>query len=414
MKRVLLVAFSVALLSGCRQEPETAGRTVIRYLAEPDVGGFKAEIIRRFEAENPDISVEMVEGPAATNTREDMYAAAFMAEDDGYDMVWMDVAWVPKFAAQGWLRPLDASFTQEMQALFLPGDVEGSRVQGKIYRFPVQSDGGMLYYRKDLLAAQGIPAPKTWAELLAAAKRLQRPPELWGFVFQGKQYEGLTCVYLELLWGNGGDVISKAGELLIDRPEAIEALRWLVDAVHKDKIAPPGVLTFQEEEARQMFQEGRAVFMRNWPYAWALGQKKDSPVRGKIGIVPMVGSGGRRAATLGGWGYAISAYSRNPEAAWKFLEFNGRPENQKLAFEKGGILPARKSLYSDPAILKRAPHMKQMGEVLARARPRPTHASYARLSDIIQLHLSAALSLQETPEQALSAAASEMRAFLAR
>ncbi|MEK7288084.1 MAG: extracellular solute-binding protein, partial [Elusimicrobiota bacterium] len=169
--------------------------TVVRYLANPDVGGFSKEIIKDFEAKNSDIRVEMVEGPSATNTREDMYAASFMAKEETYDLVYMDVAWLPKFAAQGWLSPLDDLFAKEDQDEFLPGDIAGSRYQGRIYRLPIQSDGGMLYYRKDLLAAKGIEPPATWDELVAAAKKIQSPPELCGLVFQGKQYEGLVCVF---------------------------------------------------------------------------------------------------------------------------------------------------------------------------------------------------------------------------
>lgn len=402
-----------AALAACGPS-SSDGRTVVRFLANPDVGGFAKEIIRRFEQENPSIKIEMVEGPSAPNTREDMYAAAFMAKDDSYDLVYMDVVWVPKFAAQGWLRPLDDFFPPAEQKKFLPGDVAGSKYGGKIYRYPIQSDGGMLYYRKDLLEQAGLKPPQTWAELVAAAKKLQSPPELWGFVFQGKQYEGLVCAFLEMVWGNGGDLLAPDGEVLIDRPEAVEALQSLVDAVRKDRIAPEGVLTFQEEEARHMFQEGKAVFMRNWPYAWNLVQADKSAVRGKVGILPMVRGKGKNAATLGGWGYGISAFSKNPQAAWKFIEFNGRPEIQKLAFFQGGIVPTRRSLFEDAEVLKGSPHMKDWGKVLALARPRPVHPGYARVSDILQVRVSAALSGLETPAAALRAAADEIRAALAK
>ena len=414
-KLKMLLAFSLALLpaAGCKKSSSASGKTVIRYLANPDVGGFAKEIIKQFEAAYPDLEVEMVEGPSSPNTREDMYAQSFMSKEDTYDLVYMDVVWMPKFAAQGWLKPLDEQFTADLQKDFLAGDIEGSKYQGKTYRLPIQSDGGMLYYRKDLLESKGLKPPQTWDELLAAAKALQKPPELWGFVFQGKQYEGLVCDFLELVWGNGGTLVDAAGEVQIDKPQAVQALQWMVDAVHKDKIAPEGVLTLQEEEARHMFQEGKAVFMRNWPYAWNLLQGDKSPVKGKVGILPMVhGKLGKSAATLGGWGYGISAYSKHPDAAWKFVEFNGRPEIQKLAFLKGGIIPTRKALFADPDVLKVSPHMKQWGVVLSGAHPRPVHPSWARMSDVLQLHVSAALSKQETAQAALAAAAAEIRIVL--
>ena len=413
IRRISPLLLSVLLAACGRSEPDD-GKVHVRYLASPDVGGFSKVIIERFERAHPDIKVDMVEGPAAGDARENMYSTAFMGKEDSYDLAYVDVAWVPKFAAQGWLRPLDELIGPETLAAFLPGDLEGSRYEGKLYRLPVQSDGGMLYYRKDLLAAKGIPVPRTWEELVAAAKRT-RTPAITGFVFQGKQYEGLVCGFLELVWGFGGDLLDPSGVVRIDEAPAVAALTALVDGIYSDKIIPQSVLTYQEEETRNVFQEGRAVFMRNWPYAWNLMQKEGSPVRGKIGIVSMVsGPGGRSAATLGGWGFAISAYSRHPREAFQVAEFFASADSQKLAFLKGGILPSRKALYADPEVLKAAPHMKDLGRVLAGARPRPMHPRWPRMSDALQMHVSAALSRQETPEEALKAAAIEIRAAASR
>lgn len=412
---VAAAALALGTAAGCKKSSRATGAVVLRYLAAPDVGGSSKEIIRRFEALNPDIRVEMVEGPAASNTREDMYATAFMAGEGAYDMAYMDVVWMPKFAAQGWLRPLDDWFPPELRRDFLPGDIEGSQYQGKTYRVPIQADGGVLYYRKDLLDAKGLEPPKTWAGLVAVSKKLQSPPGLWGFVFQGKQYEGLVCDFLEMVWGHGGSMVDADGTVRIDERPAIEALRALVDAVRKDRISPESVLTYQEEETRHTFQEGGAVFMRNWPYAWNLMQQENSPVRGKIGILPMVrGPGGMNAAALGGWGFGISAASRHPEAAWRFIRFTAEPEQQKLAFLRGGIVPTRRALFQDPDVLRAAPHFKDIGRVLEGARPRPVRPDYARLSDMVQVHVSAALAGQEEPEAALRAAARELRAVLKR
>jgi len=414
MLRRLVLVLLAAVLSACgRSEPDD-GMIHIRYLASPDVGGFSKVIIERFERAHPGLKVDMIEGPAAGDARENMYSTAFMGEEDSYDLAYVDVAWVPKFAAQGWLLPLDALMPAAELDNFLPGDVTGSRYQGKLYRVPIQSDGGMLYYRKDLLAEKNIPVPRTWEELVSAAKKT-RTSSIAGFVFQGKQYEGLVCGFLELVWGFGGDLLDSSGNVRIEEPPAVAALSALVDAIHVDGIVPQSVLTYQEEETRNVFQEGRAVFMRNWPYAWNLMQQEGSPVRGKIGIVPMVaGPGGKPAATLGGWGFAVSAYSRHPQEAYAVAEFFASAESQKLAFFKGGILPSRRALYSDPDVLKAAPHMKDLGRVLAYARPRPTHPRWPRMSDALQMHVSAALSRQEEPAEALRAAAVEIRAAARR
>lgn len=414
MLRRFALVLVAALTAACgRSEPDD-GKIHIRYLANPDVGGFSKVIIERFEKANPGIKVDMIEGPASSDARENMYSTAFMAQDDAYDLVYMDIAWLPKFAAAGWLRPLDDKFTPRMQAEFLAGDIEGSKYEGRLYRVPVQSDGGLLYYRKDLLAAKGLAVPRTWAELVAAAKATQTK-DVAGFVFQGKQYEGLVCAFLEVVWGFSGDLLDASGNVVIDGPGAVAALTALVDGIYKDKVIPQAVLTYQEEEARNAFQEGRAVFMRNWPYAWNLMQGENSPVRGKVGIVPMVaGPGGRPAATLGGWGFALSAFSKRPDEAWKLAEFFAREESQKLAYFQGGILPTRKSLFSDKDVLKASPQIRDLYAVLSVTRPRAAHPRWPRISDALQMHVSAALSRQEEPAAALQAAAAEIRAATAR
>lgn len=413
MRRALSFAGAALLLAGCGGPSGSGDRTVIRYLLGPDIGGAHRENIARFERLNPDIEVELVEGPSSTDERERMYAASFAGEESAYDLVYADVIWVPRFAAEGWLRPLDPWFTAKERKRFLPGDMAGSCYKGKIYRVPVQTGAGMLYYRKDLLRKHGIEPPRTWAELAAAAKRIQRPPELWGFVWQGKGYEGLVCDYLELLWGNGGRVLDVRGGVRVDEPPAVEALSWLVDAVHAHRISPPEVLGFEEEDARRVFQEGGAVFMRNWPYVWNLMNEEGSPVRDKVGIVPMVsgGRGRKGAAVLGGWGFGISSFSENPEAAWRFAQFMAAPESQKVGYLRAGIIPSRKLLYRDPDVIAKSPHYKMLYEVVSAARPRPVHPSYSRMSGILQTHLSAALSKKETPERALKAAADEIRSL---
>jgi multiple sugar transport system substrate-binding protein len=414
MSRRLALALLCALLVGCgRTEPDD-GKLHIRYLSNPDVGGFSKVIIERFEKANPGIKVDMIEGPSSGDARENMYSTAFMAKDDAYDLVYMDIAWLPKFAANGWLRPLDDLFTPKTQVEFLAGDIEGSRYAGKLYRVPIQSDGGLLYYRKDLLAAKGIPVPRTWEQLVAAAKATQTA-DIVGFVFQGKQYEGLVCGFMEFVWGFGGDLLDADGGVVIDRPEAVAALAALVDGIYKDKVIPQSVLTYQEEEARNTFQEGRAVFMRNWPYAWNLMQAEKSPVRGKVGIVPMVaGPGGRPAATLGGWGFGISSFSKHPEEAYKLAEFFANAESQKLAYFQGGILPTRKALFKDKDVLKASPQIADLYAVLSVTRPRAAHPRWPRISDALQMHVSAALSRQEEPAEALKAAAVEIRAATVR
>ena len=364
-------------------------------LMEPDGTGGWRELANRFNASHPEVPVRLVEGPPATDTREDMYSTAFLAGRNGYDVVYCDVVWVPKFAAAGWLMDLSGRLSARDRADFLKADLDGGTYQGKLYRIPAFTDAGVLYYRSDLVRNP----PETFDELRAAASSL-RSEDMWGYVWQGKQYEGLITNYLEILWGYGGDWITPDRKVGLDSSEALEALLFLKSAI--GNYSPPGVTSYSEEEARNIFQNGRSAFLRNWFYVWSLANTKDSKVQGRIGFVPMVHAPGQRgAASLGGWGFAISKLTPHPEAAWSFVEFLSAPEQLRVLQDKMGRVPSRRSMVPE--------HFRK---IVADARPRPPIPEYALASDILQRWLSSALSGDSDPRQALHAAAQETRALL--
>ena len=362
---------------------------------EPDGTGVWRDIIGRFNEAHPGTAVRLVEGPPSTDTREDMYSTAFLAGSSGYDIVYCDVIWVPKFAAAGWLLDLTERLTAADRDDFLPADLEAGTYNGRLYRVPAFTDAGLLYYRSDLVQRP----PQTFQDLLNAASQFQSGDRV-GYVWQGKQYEGLVTNYLEVLWGYGGEWITSDRRVLLDSPPAIEALRFLQSSI--GTIAPRGVITYTEEETRNLFQNGRSVFLRNWFYVWPLANQPDSKVKGSVAFVPMVhGPEGMPSATLGGWGFAVSRFSPNADAAWEFVQFAARPEQLRKLYSKAGRIPARKSLV--PA---------EFQEIVRNARARPRIPEYARVSDILQRWLSAALAGIASPEEALRNAARETRAVL--
>jgi len=376
---------------------------------------FWRPIVERFAQGHPGARVELVEGPESTDLREDLYTASLLARDPTFDLVYMDVTWAAKFAAAGWLRPLDGWFTPAESESLLPAALTAGRHAGRLYRIPVRTDVGVLYFRRDLLEAAGLPAPETLDQLFVTAKALQSAPSRWGFVWQGKQYEGLVCNYLELLSGCGGFWVDpRTGAVGLDRPEARRALEFMVRCLAPDGISPPGATTYQEEESRRLFQDGRAVFLRNWPYVWSLAQTEDSPVKGRIDVSSMVHEPGcPGGSTLGGWGLGISSYSRNPELAADLVRIVISLEGQRWLCAGTGFAPARIEAYRDSALLAANPFLARIGAFHAHALVRPPIARYDMASDILQRHLSAALTGSETVPGALAAAAEETRRVLA-
>ena len=389
---VLVIAglFALSVRAPDRQDSD------LSMLMEPDGTGVWRDLISRFQDLHPGIRVRLIEGPPATNTREDMYSTSFLSGSVAYDVVYCDVIWVPKFAAAGWLLDLTGRLSPEDVADYLPADFRAGSYRDRLYRIPAFTDAGVLYYRKDLVPHP----PQTFDDLVLLSKQHMTNDRV-GWLWQGKQYEGLVTVYLEILWGFGGDWINaETREVLIDRPEALQALEFLKGTI--DTISPPAVTTYAEEETRSLFQNGRSVFLRNWPYVWTLMKESPLRVENRVGVAPMVRAPGRdSAATLGGWGFAISRFTRNPDAAWEFVKFLTQREQLRQVQSRMGVIPARRSLVPP-----------EFASIFESARMRPPIPEYAQASDILQRWLSSALTGRIDPDDALREAARETRSLL--
>lgn len=405
----LLVSF------GCGPGGEAPLRDQLSFIVLASERALWAPVVESFGKAHG-VRVEMVEGPNATDLRENMYTTSLLAGDDSLDVVYMDVTWTPKFAAAGWLLPLDDVFRPEELSALLPRALDAGRYRGHLYRIPVRTDVGLLYYRRDLLEEAGIPPPETFEDLTAAARRLQSPPDRWGFVWQGSQYEGLTCVFLEILCGAGGFWVDPESlEVGLDRSEAVTALEFLRRSRLVDAISPPGVTSLKEDDSRRVFQDGHAVFLLNWPYVWRLAQARDSPVAGKIGVSAVPHAPDRPGAgTLGGWGFGISRFSRNPSLAAQFIREVVSLEAQRALCLASGYAPARAEAYRDPQLLAANPLLPRILELHGHAVMRPPIPRYALASDILQRHVSACLAGLVTSQRALTSAAKETRLLLGR
>jgi len=335
-------------------------------------------IKQRFESETPH-KVEFIELPNSSDEKLGLFQQVFAAKDsDAVDLFQADTVWMGLLDK----HMLDLTpYVKDMEKDFFAPAWQNDIVDGKIKAVPAFLDAGMMYYRKDLLEKYGEQPPETWEALTRIANKIQQAEReagndgFWGFVFQGKAYEGLTCDALEWIASyNGGTIVEPDGSISINNPQAARALNMAASWV--DTIAPKGVMGYMEEESRAVFQNGDALFMRNWPYAYLLAQGDNSPVKGKVGVMPIPkgGEDGHNAATLGGWQWAISAYSDNQEAAVQLLKIVTDADSQKQQFMLNGTSPSRVALYEDPEIQAKAPHLAEFKAVFASAVPRPASA----------------------------------------
>ena len=315
-----------------------------------------------------------------------LFRQMFAAKSTDLDVINVDVVW------PGVLKDhlLDLKpYSKGAEKEHFPSIVANNTVNGKLLAMPWFTDAGLLFYRKDLVEKYGAKAPTTWEDLAATAKKIQDGEraagnaDFQGFVFQAKAYEGLTCDAVEWLTSfGGGNIVDAAGNITVNNPNAVKALSTAASWV--GSIAPQGVLNYGEEDARGVFQNGNAAFMRNWPYAWSLGNGADSKIKDKIGVAPLPkgGANGKNAATLGGWQLAVSKYSKNPAAAASLVMYMTSAEVQKDRAIRGSYNPTIPALYKDKAVLDANPFFGSLYDVFTSAVPRPSTATGLKYPEV--------------------------------
>jgi len=333
------------------------------------------EIAEMYMDENPNVVVNIFDSPDAATDRLGLYLQFLESKSSEVDVYQIDVIWPGDLAAH--LVDLNEYGAEAVADDHFAPIVENNTVDGKLVAIPWFTDAGLLYYRSDLLEKYDLDVPATWDELEASAKIIQEGeradnPDFWGYVWQGNAYEGLTCDAIEWLDSNGGGtVINKDKEITVFNEKAIEIVDQAASWV--GTISPEGVTSFQEEEARNMFQGGNAAFMRNWPYAYSLGNSDDSVIKGKFDVSPLPsGDSGSGAAALGGWQLAVSKYSENPEIAADVALYFANEKSQKMRAIVGSYNPTIKSLYEDEDVLEASPFFGSLYDVFVNATPRPS------------------------------------------
>ncbi|MEX8520537.1 MAG: ABC transporter substrate-binding protein [Leptothrix sp. (in: b-proteobacteria)] len=333
-------------------------------------------------------TVKMYTPPASTTDNLALLRQQFAAKSSDLDVIMIDVVWPG--VIKDHLVDLK-KYSKGVEKEHFPAIVANNTVDGKLLGMPWFTDAGLLFYRKDLLAKYKLSVPQTWDDLSAAAKKIQEgeratDKDFQGFVFQAKAYEGLTCDALE--WVNsygGGTIVDGKGNITINNAQAAKALDTVASWI--GTIAPQGVLNYGEEDARGVWQNGHSAFMRNWPYAWSLGQAADSPIKDKIGVAALpagTGPGAKKSATLGGWQLAVNKYSKNIDAAASLAMYMTSAEIQKKRAVGGSYNPTIPALYKDADVAKANPFMVELLDVFTNAAARPATATGLKYPEVSQ------------------------------
>lgn len=403
LRRALPIFFMLLLASAA--QAETTLRAYVGGQQRPDL---MRALFAEYMMANPGVNVKLEVGGASSDLHQKYLNMVLTARDSTLDVFLIDVIRPAQFAGAQWAEPLDAYLGDEREAVmsrFLPAYREADTVNGKIYALPALADSLFLYYRKDLLQKYGLPVPTTWPELAATAKKIMQAennPQLQGLSFQGKAVEGAVCTFLLPYWSQGGEIISD-GKMAFDRRKAEAGLNMWQGMV-RDGIAKANVSEVSTDDTRKEFQAGRVIFAVSWGYAWNHFESGiDTKVANKVAVVKLPAMpGGKSVSCMGGWNWAVSAFSKNKLAAVKLVRWLSSPEVSKQLAIKGSFHPVYPALYTDADVVAAVPWFADALPVVESARARPVSAAYKMISDALRINTNTVMAGVKTPNEALS------------
>ena len=380
------------------------GRGPITYVAGADNTGTVQAVLDRWNRLHPEERATFVQLPTDPDAQRQQMIQNAATRSDAFTVLSLDVVWNSEFAAHRWVDRLPEDRFPLGQ--MLKPIVATGRYRGGLYSVPASSDGGMLYYRTDLLKQAGIGQPPvTWAELKADCAKVRELPAAKGmscYAGQFQKYEGLTVNFAEAVNSAGGVITDAQGRPHLDSPAARKGLDFLAGAF-KDGTIPKEAATYQEEDARRAFQSGKLVFERQWPYMYPLAAKRDgsSRVAGRFAVAPLPGLDGPGASSLGGHNLALSASAKNKATALDFIRFFTSRETQRFTLAYAPAAPTYRSLYQDPRLVRRYPYLPTLQRSILHAVPRPRVFGYGDVTAAVQREAFAAITGAESSASAL-------------
>ena len=394
------------------------------------------ELVNRFNQDNEDgITVEFQQASEISDEYFQNLVSDFKSGGGDADVIAGDVVWAAEFAQNGWIEDLSrrmySDYSPQVPDAFLDAPLSTVSFQNKLWGVPWFTDAGLLYYRRDLLDEAGLgQPPTTWDGLKDIAGQVkQQAGTQYGLVFQGAEYEGGVVNGAEFIWNSGGDILtgnigtSQPGTPLvlspnfvaIDSPDAIQGLQTERSMI-EDDMAPSDVAEFREKQCYEAFLNGDAVFMRGWPFMYALAEGDSFQVnQDQIGVaaLPVASEGDQSWSCLGGWNMHINAASSKQDAAWEFIKFMTAPEQQKFRAREGSFLPTLTSLYDDQEVLNNAPIIEQSRDIVTNnTRSRPVTPYYSDISSRLSGGFHDSLTGETDPEQVVQDLTDEMQSII--
>ncbi|KOU12811.1 MULTISPECIES: ABC transporter substrate-binding protein [Streptomyces] len=412
-RALLVVAVVLAGYTGLGVRPDVGtasdARGPLTLVTAGDLTDYLGPLLDDWNASRPEERVTLVELPDSADETRAQMISELRSGRDRFDVLNIDVAWTSEFAAAGWISPLERDrFPLDA---FLRPVVDTATFDGRLYAVPYVTNAGLLYYRKDILDEAGEQPPRTWSELARQARTIAPRYGLDGYAGQFLPYEGLTVNVTEAVHSAGGSILRDDGaRVTVDSAGARAGLRFLADGVREGWISRDA-LGYKEEESRKAFQDGRLLFLRNWPYVYADASAQGSKVAGRFGAVPLPGADGPGTSVLGGSNLAVSSHARHPASAADLISYLTSERVQRRVLTEGSLPPVRAALYEDPELVRAYPYLPTLRESVLSAVPRPKSPRYDQVSLAVQAVGQDVMALRQTPDEAVARLARELGAI---
>lgn len=345
--------------------------TVIKWATQADTTPATQVLIDEFNKSQSSYKVEWVQMTNDSGQMHDQLLTSLSAKSSEYDVISMDVVWAGEFAAAGFINPIDMDMYKAglKKTLYNAGSMSAGNYAGKQYSLPLFPDLGLLYFRSDIVsvtdAAKLVSGKYTYNDLAAMAKKYKgKGGTTDGFVYQSKQYEGLTCNVTEF---TGGFKDIKPG---------LETMKMFTTS----DFVPKNILSYTEAETHNSFINGKSVFARNWPYQYAMLTESVKP--SQVGIAPLP-----KGSTVGGWVLGINKNSKNAAGSFEFMKYAAGWTGQMIMSRKGGHLPGYNYLLNDARVENPMLLLEGLQNALKTTISRPVSPQYSKASDTIQVNV---------------------------
>jgi multiple sugar transport system substrate-binding protein len=403
----LLVAACAVCLPAAHAQPAPAPVNLKVYVGGQQRPDIMRDLFAQYMAAHPGLTISVEVGGATSELNQKYLNMVLTARDATLDIFLIDIIRPAQFAAARWAEPLNDYYGKDAEAelsRYLPAYREANTVNGRMMALPALADSLFLYYRKDLLAKYNEQPPATWPELARIARKIQQGegnPNLQGLSFQGKAVEGAVCTFLLPYWSLGGEII-RDGKTSFERSKAEAGLKmWR--AMIDDGVAKKNSAEVGTDDTRKEFQAGKVVFGVIWGYAWNHFQGgADTQVRDRVGVVKLPAMpGGKAVSCMGGWNWAVSAFSKHKPEAVSLIRWLSSPAVSKQLALKGSFHPVFPAVYRDPEVVAAVPWFADALPVVETARPRPVTPVYKAISDALRINTNTVMAGVKTPQQAL-------------